>query len=650
MNASVPNYRPILQVETASKNHLPVSMTLGSNGETLVISRYGDSIWDFWPSIPQENLPPSQKRINWNIKMPDGKSLLDPKHANLLESAKDFLYSLFTEPIEGNKRPKMSTIINKSKDLKPLLRWMVENGLDQFVHLSSHTFAYVPYARISTKGGHVRPMTHYNRLLILEYLYQQADKLQDALNEPPWTGESANSLSGIDNRMQKRRPQTKVIPNQVVKTLVRHALDYVRNKGPLILNAQAAADLARANAIQRGVKSKTALNPVAAKAVKKHGFQTFYKLKKEVTRLRSACYIVVCFFSDIRDSEMLSLETGCIHRKTSRDGTCELSWLTGTIFKTKDTYGSKSWLVPTVVEEAIDVLEQLAKPYQARLLTEKKAVMQQLGKETLSIQQRTRLAKRLDTTSKQSKKLFLARFPRAGEISVVSGSHIRTGLKSFCRDLSILGENGEPWQLTAHQFRRTFAVFVAKSDLGDLNYLREHFGHWSMEMTLLYADGALDGEFDTDLFTEVLQTKGECQTEIIKRHILDEVPLANGSWLADFRSTVKTAKNKEELINELSESFTLTGTGHSWCVGSAHGHGCESLCVLEPDMCVDCSTGIISAEHLPVWKEIAKQQQEVLSQPDLGTPGKKRAKRILDKANEVLIRLNANPESAKEVK
>ncbi len=54
----------------------------------------------------------------------------------------------------------------------------------------------------------------------------------------------------------------------------------------------------------------------------------------------------------------------------------------------------------------------------------------------------------------------------------------------------------KPWPLASHPFRRNFAHFVAKSDLGDLNQLREHFGHWSIEMTMLYADGALDEKFD----------------------------------------------------------------------------------------------------------------------------------------------------------
>jgi len=58
-------------------------------------------------------------------------------------------------------------------------------------------------------------------------------------------------------------------------------------------------------------------------------------------------------------------------------------------------------------------------------------------------------------------------------------------------------------------------------------------------------------------------------------------------------------------------------------------------------MCVDCSYGMIGPEHLPVWQEIAKQQQEALAMPDMGIPGKARSERILTKAHEVIAKLEA---------
>ena len=56
-------------------------------------------------------------------------------------------------------------------------------------------------------------------------------------------------------------------------------------------------------------------------------------------------------------------------------------------------------------------------------------------------------------------------------------------------------------------------------------------------------------------------------------------------------------------------------------------------------MCTECDWAIISQEHLPVWREIAKQQEIVLDIDDIGEPGKARARRILQKAKEVVMTL-----------
>lgn len=56
-------------------------------------------------------------------------------------------------------------------------------------------------------------------------------------------------------------------------------------------------------------------------------------------------------------------------------------------------------------------------------------------------------------------------------------------------------------------------------------------------------------------------------------------------------------------------------------------------------MCSDCNWAIISDEHLPVWKEIARQQEAVIACEDIGLPGKVRAQRILAKARETVGKL-----------
>ena len=138
----------------------------------------------------------------------------------------------------------------------------------------------------------------------------------------------------------------------------------------------------------------------------------------------------------------------------------------------------------------------------------------------------------------------------------------------------------------------------------------------------------------------VTKEKTERQVDIMGKYLESDAPLANGShWLKDWRASVRTAANKEELIKEYAGTITLNGTGHSWCVGNARGTGCGGLCVFEAQMCVECNYGIIGQEHRPVWEGIQEQQKEALALDDMGPGGRARAQTILNYAEKVLRRL-----------
>ena len=79
-------------------------------------------------------------------------------------------------------------------------------------------------------------------------------------------------------------------------------------------------------------------------------------------------------------------------------------------------------------------------------------------------------------------------------------------------------------------------------------------------------------------------------------------------------------------------------TGHSWCLSTA-GRAVGSLCLFEKTLCIDCPNAIIDERHIGVWREIERQQIEVLACADLGVGGRRRAERFLAGARAVLARL-----------
>ena len=637
MGAPLPAFQPIRLVDPAKRNDLPVSLALAPDGSTIVLSRFADHVWDFSPYVPQECLGVSRKRIDWHARMPDGRQLTDPEHCELLKSAKAFLWSLFADPVEGRRRPSMLTLIARYKCLLFLLRWMAENNLERFAALDGRTMAYAEAARTSP-GRPLSVTTIGHRLQVLEDIYWQRAKLDDALHAQPWPGETISSLSGFRNDSRRYMPKTEPIPDRVVSPLAQISIDYVRNQSSHILAARDAKDTAIQEKRNAGF-GHDAVKLARARVARQWGYENAYKLNTAVGRLRMACLIVIAMFSGMRESEVMSIAEGCIAHRPSRDGSCDTIWLRGTIYKMG--IRPKAWQVPPVVEEAVAVLERLTLPLREILRREVQELRARIP--SVKTDEKQRLVRRLIIAERHQNKLFLTKFAREkNSISVLSSSSVSAELRRFCVDHNVLGEDERPYPLHSHQFRRSYARFMARAELGDLLTLRDHFGHWSLDMTIFYADGASQEYVsDRELLEMVAAEKQARQTEIIHGYLESEAPLANGGhWLGQWRQSVRTATSKEALIAQYAGSITLNGTGHSWCVGNARGTGCGGLCAFEAPMCVECKYGIIGLEHRPVWEGIRDQQLEVLALDDVGESGRARAKHILQAARTVLKRLD----------
>jgi hypothetical protein len=201
-------------------------------------------------------------------------------------------------------------------------------------------------------------------LLLVEDLFRQREKLADALGRHPWPLETACALAGYKQTASHLRPKTEFIPDTVVERLARAALDYVQLRAESILGAVEAADVAAIAVAERG-GSPSRQSDARCAVARQRGYQGFRAVEAESVWLRPACYIVIDLFSGIRDSEMVSLEDGCVRQGVSRDGRTQLLWLHGTMYKTG--HRAKKWLVPQIVGEAVRVLARLTAPQRERM-------------------------------------------------------------------------------------------------------------------------------------------------------------------------------------------------------------------------------------------------------------------------------------------
>lgn len=638
-----------------------------------VLSRYCDNIWDLNPYLPTKNN--RQTKIRFDLAFTDGSCLTDVKHIRLLESAKRFLYVRWrVKAPHSRKYISARTMLNNWMQLRAVLIWMVAEDLRAFGDLTSQRcLAYAANQKGKLKGS-----TQIINLQILTTYYDLADHLVDPLPEYPW-GTTAPIFLADNQHVARARgvrlATTEVIPARIMRVIVQRALDYVENHARRLLAVRdkilAVRKIERAKlhathrirypdgfaSIYRDEEQYLAvrLSHVAASSINKvcaqHGFESLGDFNRELIRLRTACHVTCAVFSGMRESELASLEVGCFSKREGFDGDT-FCWLQGLTYKLERDPTPAKWMVPEIVGVAVDVATKLGAPTRTvcagRILT----IENTLKITTLQSNVKDKLLAELDEAKKHRYSLLFTEREN-GRILALGGASASNALREFSQSAGAIVEQqdmqgvinhekvrvGEVWPLASHQFRRTFAVFVARNLLGDVRYLREHFKHWSIDMTLHYARH--DDSVDVTVFSDVLTERDELQAIIMEKWIKTDAPLSGGGGarITTFRhrGDVKTVSDMREFCRRLGEDVYVRGTGHSWCLAS--GNGCGGHGLYDAVLCTACGESIIDSTHLLVWRGIRQQQIEVLQCPDLGQPSRQRCIEHLRKAEKILTDL-----------
>lgn len=648
------------------RGDLAVTYVIGDAGRPMVLSNYNGNVWDFSPYVHNKNT--ANLRISFDFELRSGISLVNDNSNDLLHAAKSFIYTRWlAKSPRSSKHIKAATLISCWANLKPLLRWMHKNNIRAFDGLTPDICArFASHIATSNKMNQRKVIAH---LECLELIYYFRDRLDRPMRQHPWPDETAFTLAGARRSEGMYDVKTELIPKRIYGILGRKAIALIENESARILRTWSAfhsayldeIDLAEFHAlkrIQRGGarREKQTIRTVAHDTARKralskvkkvldsNGFNCLSDLDHEVRFLRTCCYIVIVMFSGMRDSEIISLKNNCFERSLGMDGE-EYCWLHGLTYKLEAQPKPAKWMVPDIVEKAVLTASEIRRPlvkYISKLdspnssLAEEQAHAAQAAEDAAILcdslffgwkASGTRPEFLNNTQSNKILKQVSARFEL-----VVQGED----LSEVTDRVAITAES--LWPLATHQFRRTFAVFVARNVLGDIRYLRHHFKHWSMDMTLHYAKDPL---FDDSLFESVLSKRDELQASIISGWLAPNQNLAGGraKHIVSFRrrAEVKTAKDPESLAKAVGEGIFIRGTGHSWCLATTKGCGGEGL--YDAIHCVGCGEGVIDQDHLVIWQRIREQQIEALSWPDLGDPAWERASRHLRESERVLADL-----------
>ncbi|MCS4065479.1 integrase [Pseudomonas putida] len=581
----------------------------------IITSRYSDDLWHI-------------SGFTTNVSIDRRRLFFEKVPAPFRDVMKSIIYRYIRRGLStySSKRPRgHGTKIVFSSALQFLL-FAEKVGVDTLSEISPAICAsYIKYCRDIRRihnGKPLGPRALQARLRAIENLYHLSQYTEGPMLSHPWPGTTSAELSGVISDSESKTP---LIPDDVFCSLFANAYKEVECADYLLDISDSLHYFSCQNKNPNENNITRSKNKILAHKGWNKGLQEF---SHALTRLRTACYIVLASTSGCRNHELAYLQTGA-HHKTVDDNGVVYHWMRSRSEKTD--IGIHDWMIPEASVRALRVMERLAAPFQARIATE--------------IEQRRRANPQdpeIAEAVKHRKALFLGLRAIANQkkIRTLSGKTWGVRLKEFSAYC------GLSWDLSSHQFRRKFANYAAHSRFGDLRYLKEHYAHWSMDMTLSYAlDNTWGKHLDSDLLSETAKELQVIKTEVVDKWLSDS-PLAGGYGLSIKKwqrepQNLLIFKDRATMLKSIAESTIIRSNGHAWC--TADHDDCVGN-TLDRSRCGSCSNSVIGTEHAALYKRTYEETKILLDCPDIGDGGRQRVEKIMIRCREVLFQLGIDPE------
>ncbi|WP_253756907.1 integrase [Pseudomonas fluorescens] len=599
----------------SERNALIISATQVDE-QWVVLSRYADNVWQLVDIA--SNVPASHKRLDFG-KVP----------GSFRAVMKAALYRYLRRGISVGRRPKGMTLRILLNDVKPFLQYLEALNiyhLTEVTPLICTSYAAACKAHRQTHRTEGKPLSQewlLKRFRAIEALHELSQYTNERMPQAPWPETSATEMSGLIGSIHGGK--TPLIPDDVFCIIFERAYQQIE-RGQQLLDLQ---DALQPLAAQQNVLPAYSISRKKRFYLRNLGWESGLRAFNRALRdLRTACYIVLASTSGCRNHELANVQSGAHHRTQDDEGTI-YHWMRSQSNKT-DT-GTHDWMIPAAAVRALRLIERWSLPYQA-MIAEEIA--------------RRRRANPLDPQIAEAQKhrhaLFLGLFPSADtKVRTLSNCSLNTYLKEFAKDC------GLNWNLATHQFRRKFANYAAHSRYGDLRYLKEHYAHWALDMTLSYAmDDSWGQHLDLELYADIRGELEDVKLGVVDSWLGDE-PLAGGYGIAltQWRREPENLlifKDHASMLRSISESTAIRSNGHAWC--TADNDGCVGN-TLERTRCGNCNNAVIGRGHVAIYQQLYNNLKELLSCRDIGEGGHQRIVRDLTRCRDVLAQLGVAPET-----
>jgi integrase len=548
------------------------------NGHYLVLSRYEDDTWEYPASACPSGTSESKRTLNFARITND----------TMRAMAK---WIVWNKMRQGNVVGSLRSDLDK---LASYFSWMHKSDT-----LKKHGFtafcaqAYVAHVNAITikHKGKLKPLakgTKVLKLLTLEYIYMYCNAF-DVVKEHPWFESSASEQAGyLGQALQdsRNKAKTPIIPDDVLYPLCEYTKGFL-DRAKELLDLRDKLDGSN----------------------------------NDLLLLRDSCLFWILLTTGMRIHEVLGIKRGA-YRKETKDS--EVYYYIETV--SKKTYtGLAEWIAPKIAVDAIKILERYSSPLQARL--EVDLAQAKTRNDHATVNHLEGISGKVCLTFNQIK----------SAATLLSGDLITTDrLPNLCTQINL------DWNLSSHQFRRTFANYVVHSELGDLRALKDHFKHWSITMTALYA---YNDSLDRELFEEMLREKYWVEEQIKFDWFNLDSPITGGA-IADRIMQVrgdevhiKTFKTKRDMVRAYSANIPIRSTGIGWCTND--DDGCMG------GKCDECDHGIVDKNNQKHWEGMLIQQFELSEVNDIGEAGQAAVAKGMERCEKVLTSLGVDVKSMK---
>jgi integrase len=591
------------------------------DGIWVIVSRYGDDIW--WLTGSPTNVTEGQAKLDFSQI---------PEHWRA--SIKACLYRLMTRGREGGRRPSVTGLISTFAHTRIFLQYLVTHGVDSLSAITPLLcFGYVQASRSATGKGRWGPRTKPlspailgQRFRAVELLYELSQFSDDPMPQHPWPESSSDHLSKASRVRREGGNTTPLMSDEVFVALFQKAWALIQSAGVLLDLRDEVDAIGRAHEGKSRPMAKLYKNRFLREQNWEGNLASFVV---KLSQLRTACYIVVASLSGCRNHEISFLQSNACYSTVDDQG--ERYWWMRSISK-KTGVGATEWMIPEAAVTALRIMDRWAVPFQVELRREIEAYR---AADPTDV--------RIALAQQHLGAIFVGSSRHKGkQVRTLSRSHMTESLKDFAKLC------GLEWNLASHQFRRKFANYAARSRFGDLRYLKEHFKHWSLDMTLGYA---LNDSQEMALYLEIEDELEDLKQKVVAEWMNDAEPLAGGyglnlvAWRGQ-EEKVTLFKNHSHMIRVIAATTAIRANGQGWCTAD------DDLCDgndIDPTRCGDgCNNSVIGRRHAPIYIALYNDLKTLEGCDDIGEGGRARVARDLARCRNVLTALGWDPLKAVE--